>query len=349
MALWGNNDNLVSNGTVALNYATKVVTGTGTTFGTVGFGVTGDVIRFGARGPGAATTYFGDAVIVSIANTQSITIGSTAGLSGVAIGGTEYHLSQLPKSTVLDHSTDAGKDGLPSYVTYASRDARRFAAAGSLSVPVLRANKIGITTTTKGKDALVNDGNTIEITAVGSATSVTTSGQTSPVGFSTIFFPGGPPAGILANESTLEVASGGSVKPILITSIGSTSVGLAATISAQINASTTLKFRSDNIVSLASGITVGISSGSELLFQRLKGGYDKVVYGIGDGTSQIFDGSSTEYRTSGSGWVGVTTYLDCHGNVRVKSETLVAMGGNSQDATAGIQTGSNGILYPTVN
>ena len=349
MALWGNNDNLVSNGTVALNYATKVVTGTGTTFGTVGFGVTGDVIRFGARGPGAATTYFGDAVIVSIANTQSITIGSTAGLSGVAIGGTEYHLSQLPKSTVLDHSTDAGKDGLPSYVTYASRDARRFAAAGSLSVPVLRANKIGITTTTKGKDALVNDGNTIEITAVGSATSVTTSGQTSPVGFSTIFFPGGPPAGILANESTLEVASGGSVKPILITSIGSTSVGLAATISAQINASTTLKFRSDNIVSLASGITVGISSGSELLFQRLKGGYDKVVYGIGDGTSQIFDGSSTEYRTSGSGWVGVTTYLDCHGNVRVKSETLVAMGGNSQDATAGIQTGSNGILYPSVN
>ena len=349
MALWGNNDNLVSNGTVALNYATKVVTGTGTTFGTVGFGVTGDVIRFGARGPGAATTYFGDAVIVSIANTQSITIGSTAGLSGVAIGGTEYHLSQLPKSTVLDHSTDAGKDGLPSYVTYASRDARRFAAAGSLSVPVLRANKIGITTTTKGKDALVNDGNTIEITAVGSATSVTTSGQTSPVGFSTIFFPGGPPAGILANESTLEVASGGSVKPILITSIGSTSVGLAATISAQINASTTLKFRSDNIVSLASGITVGISSGSELLFQRLKGGYDKVVYGIGDGTSQIFDGSSTEYRTSGSGWVGVTTYLDCHGNVRVKSEILVAMGGNSQDATAGIQTGSNGILYPTVN
>ena len=349
MALWGNNDNLVSNGTVALNYATKVVTGTGTTFGTVGFGVTGDVIRFGARGPGAATTYFGDAVIVSIANTQSITIGSTAGLSGVAIGGTEYHLSQLPKSTVLDHSTDAGKDGLPSYVTYASRDARRFAAAGSLSVPVLRANKIGITTTTKGKDALVNDGNTIEITAVGSATSVTTSGQTSPVGFSTIFFPGGPPAGILANESTLEVASGGSVKPILITSIGSTSVGLAATISAQINASTTLKFRSDNIVSLASGITVGISSGSELLFQRLKGGYDKVVYGIGDGTSQIFDESSTEYRTSGSGWVGVTTYLDCHGNVRVKSETLVAMGGNSQDATAGIQTGSNGILYPTVN
>ena len=356
MALWGNNDNLVSNGTVALNYATKVVTGTGTTFGTVGFGVTGDVIRFGSRGPGAATTYFGDAVIVGIASTTQCTIGSTAGLSGVAIGGTEYHLSELPQSTVLDHSTDAGKDGLPSYVTYQTRDARGFAPVGSLSVPVLRAKKIGIQTNTKGKDAAVliqpgvdPDGTEIIINAVGSAVSVTTSGQTSAVGFSTIFFPGGPPAGIRRNESTLEVASGGSVKPILITSIGSTSVGLAATISAQINAGTTLTFRSDNIISLASAITIGISTGAEIGFRRLKGGYDKVVYGIGDGTSQIFDESSTEYRTSGSGWVGVTTYLDCHGNVRVKSETLVAMGGNSQDATAGIQTGSNGILYPTVN
>ena len=119
MSLWGNNDNLVSNGTVSLNYGTKVVTGTGTTFGTVGFGVTGDIIRFGARGPGAGQTYFGDAVIVSIANTQSLTIGSTAGLNGEAMAATiPYHLSQLPKSTVLDHSTDAGKDALPTYTAF---------------------------------------------------------------------------------------------------------------------------------------------------------------------------------------------------------------------------------------
>ena len=52
MSLWGNNDNLVSSGTVALNYDTGVVTGTGTTFGTAGFGVVGDVIRFGTRGAG---------------------------------------------------------------------------------------------------------------------------------------------------------------------------------------------------------------------------------------------------------------------------------------------------------
>lgn len=179
MSLWGNNDNLESNGTVSLNYSTKVVTGAGTTFGTVGFGATGDVIRFGARGSGG--TYFGDAVIVSIASTQSVTIGSTAGLSGAAISGAQYKLSELPSSTVGDFS------------------------------------------------------------------------------FS-------------------EKNSDGSVKT----------------------------------------------------------DYDKIVYGI---STSYYDSSSTAYRTSGTGWVGVTTYVDMHGNLRVKSEILVA--------ASGISTGSDGIIYPT--
>ena len=177
MSLWGNNDNLESNGTVSLNYATKVVTGAGTTFGTVGFGVTGDVIRFGVRGGG---TYFGDAVIASIASTQSITIASTAGLSGAAISGAQYKLSELPSSTVGDFSF---------------------------------------------------------------------------------------------SENT----------------------------------------KND--------------------------GYDKIVYGISNNTSDTFDDASSAYRTSGAGWVGVTTYLQHDGTLRVKSEILVA--------ASGIQTGSHGIAYPT--
>ena len=98
MALWGNNDNVDSVGAVVLNYATGVVTGTGTSFGQTGSAQAGDVIRFGTK----ATTYFGDAVIVSIASTISCTIGSTAGLSGAAIGGVQFGVSQLPKYTILD-------------------------------------------------------------------------------------------------------------------------------------------------------------------------------------------------------------------------------------------------------
>jgi len=98
MALWGNNDNVGSTGTVALNYSTGVVTGTGTTFGQTGAAQEGDVIRFGARGG----TYFGDAVIVSIASTLSCTIGSTMGLTGGAISGAQFKVSQLPKSSISD-------------------------------------------------------------------------------------------------------------------------------------------------------------------------------------------------------------------------------------------------------
>ena len=101
MALWGNNDNISSVGTVSLNYATRVVTGAGTSFGIDGEGAAeGDVIRFGIRGQGG--TYFGDAVIASIASSTSVTIASTMGLSGAAIASTSFSASQLPKSSVLD-------------------------------------------------------------------------------------------------------------------------------------------------------------------------------------------------------------------------------------------------------
>ena len=110
MALWGNNDNKGSGGTVSLNYSTGVVTGAGTSFGNVGAAATGDVIRFGFRGSGG--TYFGDAVIVGIASTTQLTIGSTAGLSGAAIATTAFYISQLPKYTVLDSTFSEASYGV---------------------------------------------------------------------------------------------------------------------------------------------------------------------------------------------------------------------------------------------
>ena len=35
-----------------------------------------------------------------------------------------------------------------------------------------------------------------------------------------------------------------------------------------------------------------------------------------------------KYKPAHAGWVGITTYVDNHGNFRVKSETLVAGGGD---------------------
>lgn len=96
MALWGNSDNVTSTGTVSLNYSNGVVTGSGTTF--VTDLAVGQVIRFGARDG----IYHGDAVIKSIASGTSLTIGSTAGLSGASIASTDFTVSECPKYTVLD-------------------------------------------------------------------------------------------------------------------------------------------------------------------------------------------------------------------------------------------------------
>jgi hypothetical protein len=62
-------------------------------------------------------------------------------------------------------------------------------------------------------------------------------------------------------------------------------------------------------------------------------GVDTVEAGVARVTT--FGGKAGAFSVGHAGWVGVTTYVDCHGNLRVKSETLVAMGKDS--------TGSGGI------
>jgi hypothetical protein len=178
MALWGNNDAVGSGGTVSLDYTTLVVTGTGTTFGQTGAAQEGDVIRFGTRGGGSQ--YFGDAVIVSIAGTQSLTIDSTAGLSGAVISGAQFKVSQLPKFTVLDSSysagltTDAVNVNLPFVGTASTNSPVGFATA-FLSVPS--------GTDLLAGDFLVNGGSDIRITNV-SSTQVTL-GSTISAGIAT--------------------------------------------------------------------------------------------------------------------------------------------------------------------
>jgi hypothetical protein len=90
MALWGNNDSVYSDGTVAVDYSALTITGTGATFTTAGIS-TGDVIQIGAG------STFGEAVIVGIASSTQLSIASTQFLSGDAISGAAYNINQQPK------------------------------------------------------------------------------------------------------------------------------------------------------------------------------------------------------------------------------------------------------------
>ena len=114
MASWSNNDAVpglaTARYTVAANAAadgTCTVTGTGSSFGLDGCAGIGTIIRFGAdaRGRtinvGSGHTYFGDAVIVAVASSESITIASTAGLSQVGFT-TSARFTTCPQSGVTD-------------------------------------------------------------------------------------------------------------------------------------------------------------------------------------------------------------------------------------------------------
>ena len=64
------------------------------------------------------------------------------------------------------------------------------------------------------------------------------------------------------------------------------------------------------------------------------------VFGVDtaeQGVANAATGDAHKYTPAHAGWVGVTTYVDCHGNFRVKTETFVAMGKDSA-GNGGIQT-----------
>lgn len=82
-------------------------------------------------------------------------------------------------------------------------------------------------------------------------------------------------------------------------------------------ASTTVSFGSTIASSLAAGAAVNIT--------RSSGTYGKSVYGVAG--AGMNSSATTAYELTHAGWVGVTTYVDQHGNLRVKKETLVAMSG----------------------
>ncbi len=146
MALWGNKDNIESPGTVSLNYDTGVVTGSGTSFGLPGNQAReGNVIRFG-QAFAAAADNFGDAVIVSIASSEELTILNADGLSGDAIANENYQISQSPKYLPADAANNP-YDLATSYqvvgVATAGTD-----AAGGTSYQLTSAGWVGVTTYT---------------------------------------------------------------------------------------------------------------------------------------------------------------------------------------------------------
>jgi len=74
------------------------------------------------------------------------------------------------------------------------------------------------------------------------------------------------------------------------------------------------------------------------LYSHARTDADAVVYGISTT-------SSTTYSVTHQGWVGVTTYLDNAGNLRVKNEVMVAMSGIN--TAANVINNTPSLTFPT--
>ena len=57
------------------------------------------------------------------------------------------------------------------------------------------------------------------------------------------------------------------------------------------------------------------------------------IFGVDAAEQAAARDDNSQYRPAHSGWVGITSYTDMHGNQRVKTETLVANSSISADAS----------------
>ena len=67
---------------------------------------------------------------------------------------------------------------------------------------------------------------------------------------------------------------------------------------------------------------------------EFQGTANKAIYGVDNNEQGIVNGKSGDarkYAAPHAGWVGINTYMDMHGNLRVKTETLVALNITSGD------------------
>ena len=57
------------------------------------------------------------------------------------------------------------------------------------------------------------------------------------------------------------------------------------------------------------------------------------IYGVDTTEQSVATTGSSQYAPSHAGYVGITTYMDMHGNLRVKTETIVSCSSITGDAS----------------
>ena len=348
----------LADGTSASDLVYEVVgsigAGAGTSFGKgTGFAKTSDILKFGEVIGG---TYFGSGIVVGIASTTLCYIASTeglqTGLTQANLNGVDYTVNDQPmwvsggltneyaqQNESDAETTDAGRVGLAYSVSVAAASTTQFVLDEAYTEEYNADGKprirVGDTLST-----YVSTGswsNITTLTAINASAQVTvwttTLTATTASGVATVS---------VADTSQFQIGdtvtspSNGSAGPVVVNRIGLNTIGFTGNLTAEWSTGNRLSI-GRTVSNVATGSASIVSLGStdtSLRVTRSTGGQALYIGGIstnGTGSAQ-----GTSYEVAHGGWIGVTTYFDGAGNLRVKSQTLVAM--------SGIATGNDPVL-----
>ena len=347
----------LADGTSASDLVFEVIgsigAGAGTSFGKgTGFAKTSDILKFGEIIGG---TYFGSGIVVGIASTTLCYIASTeglqTGLTQANLNGVEYTVNDQPmwvsgglsneyaqQNESDAETTDAGRVGLAYSVSVAAASTTQFVLDGAYTqeydVDGKPRIRVGDTLSTYSSGTW---GDVTTLTAINASAKVTVWTTTL-----TATTAGGVGTVSVADTSQFQVGdtvtspSDGSAGPVVVNRIGLNTIGFTGNLTAQWTSGNRLSI-GRTVSNVATGSASIVSLGStdtSLRVTRSTGGQSLYIGGIstnGTGSAQ-----GTSYEVAHGGWIGVTTYFDGAGNLRVKSQTLVAM--------SGIATGNDPVL-----
>ena len=298
---------------------------------------------------------------ISIAGTEglnSVVIGDTTGLLRYTGLGTMYQIRESPQWThttaqYSENSATISQD-FATYKTIFVGTAASAVGVGTSSIfvsldgaGIKAVGAMGMNSFLQvGTDTVLNDSNNIALTGLGTA--IVAAGSSSGVGFSTIYLDTTQIPHLAPGHIGVRLANAAESNPFInISGYAATSISLGSTIPYNIGVGSAIEYQQTNgfvdglILGLDSGVTAAIADGDTFSIQRLHGGYEAHVYSVDEtllgiatdaavpGPDQqmfIPAGAEGSFRTS-AGWVGVTTYIDNRGELRVKKEVLVAMSG----------------------
>jgi len=339
--------------------ATSFGFGIGATNGTPGYAATGDIMKFGTILGG---TYYGSGIVVGIASTTLCYIGSTdamaTGYNDADLAGIDYTVNQQPtwgseterwsqQTLSSEEETLAGFVGLAysasptitnSVGTNVGLSTNKYVldAAYSTAFDPTGAPKVVVGDSLSTATDATN--NVWEGFGNGVISAVPQSGfvqiWTAPLTHTTdVANVGVRTVGIDTTNINVGDTFSGVNTTTTVTGVGLGTIGFGHTIGLGLTAGNIVSIGRtvDNVITSVTATTIGIAQSDTVRLTRGTGA-DK-VYITGVSTTGAGSATSTSYEVAHSGWVGVTTYFDAEGTLRIKSETLVAM--------SGIATGNN--------